>query len=243
MNHIGSILTDHSSTSIPQGTPPYSSPPSFSMEEPLQQFPPAPPVPPQPVQPIVPQHLPQPPIQEIPLEVDKLKEMIQQMKLQLQLMEQMLDAPSKKVALPSSLGHTPHVYQHTSSLLQETHEPFTEGVFNGTAMVGADGKEYPVSPNYASKSKLVEGDLMKMTEAPNGMLRFKQIGPIGRKHVQGQVMYDTVSKQWSIVASGRVYKVLTAAITFHKAAEGDTATIIVPEDGESSWAAIDHVIK
>ena len=110
-------------------------------------------------------------------------------------------------------------------------------------MVGADGKEYPVSPNYASKSKLVEGDLMKMTVAPNGMLRFKQIGPIARKHVQGSVLFDQATKQWSVLANGRAYKVLTAAITFHKAEVGDNATIIVPEDGESSWAAVERITK
>ena len=30
-------------------------------------------------------------------------------------------------------------------------------------MVGADGKVYAVPPNYASKSKLVEGDMLKLT--------------------------------------------------------------------------------
>lgn len=38
-----------------------------------------------------------------------------------------------------------------------------DGVFDGENMVGEDGNPYPVPPNYASKSKLVEGDLMRVT--------------------------------------------------------------------------------
>ena len=38
-----------------------------------------------------------------------------------------------------------------------------EGVFNGKEMVGPDGKLHGMSPNYASKSKLVEGDILKLT--------------------------------------------------------------------------------
>ena len=35
-----------------------------------------------------------------------------------------------------------------------------EGVFDGQNMVGSDGRQYIVPPNYASKSKLVEGDIL-----------------------------------------------------------------------------------
>ncbi|HET7320113.1 MAG TPA: hypothetical protein VFI84_00835, partial [Candidatus Saccharimonadales bacterium] len=40
-----------------------------------------------------------------------------------------------------------------------------EGVFDGQNMVGSDGKTYPVPANYASKSKLVQGDILKLTIA------------------------------------------------------------------------------
>ena len=38
-----------------------------------------------------------------------------------------------------------------------------EGVFDGQIMIDQEGKNYPVPANYASKSKLVEGDIMKLT--------------------------------------------------------------------------------
>jgi hypothetical protein len=53
-----------------------------------------------------------------------------------------------------------------------------EGVFDGQNMVGSDSKTYPVPANYASKSKLVQGDILKLTIADDGTFLYKQIGPI-----------------------------------------------------------------
>jgi len=50
-----------------------------------------------------------------------------------------------------------------------------EGVFDGEMMVAADGQTYSVPPNYASKSKLVEGDTLKLTIPADGSFVFKQI--------------------------------------------------------------------
>src|SRR3989338_10359289 len=53
-----------------------------------------------------------------------------------------------------------------------------EGVFDGQNMIGPDAKQYPVPANYASKSKLVEGDVLKLTIAEDGSFIYKQIGPV-----------------------------------------------------------------
>src|SRR3972149_9252506 len=53
-----------------------------------------------------------------------------------------------------------------------------EGVFDGQNMMGPDGKKYPVPANYASKSKLVEGDVLKLTISDDGSFIYKQIGPV-----------------------------------------------------------------
>ena len=60
-----------------------------------------------------------------------------------------------------------------------------EGVFDGQMMLSPDGKNYPIPANYASKSKLVEGDLMKLTITEDGSFIYKQIGPVPRKQVIG----------------------------------------------------------
>ena len=56
-------------------------------------------------------------------------------------------------------------------------ERVIEGVFDGQNMQGNDGEEYPIPPNYASKSKLVEGDVLKLTIETEGSLMYKQISP------------------------------------------------------------------
>ncbi len=38
-----------------------------------------------------------------------------------------------------------------------------EGIFDGQNMVDSSGQTYPIPANYASKSKLVEGDGMKLS--------------------------------------------------------------------------------
>src|SRR5688572_21686970 len=49
-----------------------------------------------------------------------------------------------------------------------------EGAFDGQNMIGSDGKTYPVQANYASKSKLVEGQPLKLTITEAGEFRYKQ---------------------------------------------------------------------
>jgi hypothetical protein len=72
-----------------------------------------------------------------------------------------------------------------ASVTEEIRGKVVEGVFDGQNMVGSDGKVYPVPANYASKSKLVQGDILKLTIADDGAFLYKQIGPIPRKQVVG----------------------------------------------------------
>lgn len=120
-------------------------------------------------------------------------------------------------------------------------ERVIEGVFNGYGMVGQDGKEYSVPPNYASKSKLVEGDMMKLTITDSGSFIYKQIGPIERKRLVGELMID--GEQYNVLADGRTYRALTAAVTFFKGKSGDEAVILVPRDSNSNWAAVENIIR
>lgn len=120
-------------------------------------------------------------------------------------------------------------------------ERILEGVFDGKNVQGNDGQEYPVPPNYASKSKLVEGDVMKLTIGTDGSFTYKQIKPVERKRIVGQLTVDEYGK-FGIKVDGRMYSVLLASVTFYKAEEGDEVTILVPEQGEAEWGAVEHVI-
>jgi len=113
-----------------------------------------------------------------------------------------------------------------------------EGVFDGQAMIGPDGKTYPVPANYASKSKLVEGDILKLTIADDGGFIYKQIGPVARRQVIGTLVQHDGS--YYVEVSGKEYRVLVASVTYFKAHVGDQISIIIPEDNrDAEWAAIE----
>ncbi len=117
-----------------------------------------------------------------------------------------------------------------------------QGTFDGQFMQGADGKQYPVPANYASKSKLVEGDMLKLTITPDGSFIYKQIGPIERRHVIGIVAQDEHGS-YQIVAESRVYRVLLASVTYFKLEPGDEVAILVPREGEARFAAVENVLQ
>ena len=116
-----------------------------------------------------------------------------------------------------------------------------EGVFDGQSMVGPDGKVYPVPANYASKSKLVQGDILKLAIGDDGKFTYKQIGPIPRKTVLGTLIYK--DGQYVVEVDKKQYKVLLASITYFKAHPGDQISVILPEDDKDvEWAAIEAAI-
>lgn len=117
-----------------------------------------------------------------------------------------------------------------------------QGTFDGQVMIGTDGKQYPVPANYASKSKLVEGDMLKLTITDNGMFLYKQIGPVNRRHAIGVVAQDE-NENYFVVADLKPYRVLFASITYFKAAPGDEVAIVLPVDINSDWAAIENILQ
>jgi hypothetical protein len=119
-------------------------------------------------------------------------------------------------------------------------DKIVEGVFTGEEMLGADGNKYPVPVNYASKSKLVQWDRLKLTVDPTGRMMYKQIMPIERDMKVALLAKDNA--KFIAVADGVTYNVLTAAVTHFKAEIGDSITIIVPKGKEATFAAIEAVI-
>ena len=125
----------------------------------------------------------------------------------------------------------------------ETGEKIIEGKFNGEKMIDNEGKEYDIPANYASKSKLVEGDLMKLTITKNGSFIYKQIGPIERRRLTGELIFNADSGQYTVMTEGKTYKVLTASITFFKGRHGDEVVLVLPKAAASAWGAVDNIIK
>lgn len=116
-----------------------------------------------------------------------------------------------------------------------------EGVFDGQNMVGSDGKMYPVPANYASKSKLVQGDILKLTITGDGTFLYKQIGPIPRKQVVGTLKLE--NGHYFVEVGAKNYRVLLASVTYFKAKPGDQVSVNVPEDDSTAeWAALEAAL-
>jgi hypothetical protein len=115
-----------------------------------------------------------------------------------------------------------------------------EGVFDGQNMAGKDKNMYPVPANYASKSKLIPGDVLKLTITNEGSFLYKQIGPIERKTILGTLTME--NGKFKVLAAGKVFNVLLASVTYFKGDVGDQVSLIVPESGDSEWGAIEAVI-
>ncbi|MDX1765624.1 MAG: hypothetical protein R3313_01580 [Candidatus Saccharimonadales bacterium] len=140
-----------------------------------------------------------------------------------------------KELLTSLVGDDPQIVR---SVKEDNAGKIVEGVFDGQNMIGPDGKTYPVPANYASKSKLVQGDILKLTIAEDGSFIYKQIGPIPRKQLIGALSQK--EGHYYVTAGDREYRVLLASVTYFKAKQGDQISIIVPEDdADVEWAAIE----
>lgn len=117
-----------------------------------------------------------------------------------------------------------------------------QGIFNGQSMVAPDDTEYPVPANYASKSKIIQGDTLKLTITEDGSFIYKQIGPVERKKVLGVLSQDDKG-EYQVIVENKSYKVLLASVTYFKGEAGDEVTLVIPAQGESEWGAVENIIK
>jgi len=168
----------------------------------------------------------------------------------LALLAQMLDSAEKNIQSAKQLIReimgspqaAPRAADKAKVLAVSGGGKIIEGVFDGQNMMGPDGKKYPVPANYASKSKLVEGDVLKLTIAEDGSFIYKQIGPVERVKKLGILTVDE-NGDHRVIADGKSFRVLLASLTYFKAEPGDEVTIVTPKDQETEWAAVENVIK
>lgn len=123
---------------------------------------------------------------------------------------------------------------------QSGDEKIVEWVFTGDSMLGPDGAVYPVPQNYSSKSLLVQWSRLKATIDNNDGIKYKIIE---------EIPFDTslgiVTKNWEkyeITTDTKTYRVLMAAITFHKCSIGDTVSIRTPKWKDGTYAVIESII-
>ena len=163
-------------------------------------------------------------------QVKRLKSLIQEAETNL--------AAAKELLISISGEDNDMVITPSTSIIEGPGGKVIEGVFDGQTMIGPDGKNYPVPANYASKSKLVEGDIMKLTINDDGGFVYKQIGQVARRQVIGTLVNRDGG--FYVEAGGNEYKILLASVTYYKLRTGDQVAIIIPEDNpDATWAAVD----
>ncbi len=158
-------------------------------------------------------------------------------------MREKLDTLEKILTQTNELGAQDVERLMLSNAKHEDASFVIEGVFDGEHMMGADGKQYLVPPNYASKSKLVEGDILKLSVNPAGTFVYKQIGPIERQRIVGTLAKDEVTGDYVVISESKKWSVLRASVTFFHAEPGNQLVILVPKNAPSHWAAVENVIR
>lgn len=165
-------------------------------------------------------------------QVKRLKSLILEAETNLAAAKELLISISGDDGNVVSTSHTPN---------EDVSGKVVEGVFDGQVMIGPDGKSYPVPANYASKSKLVEGDILKLTITDDGGFIYKQIGPVERKQIIGTLTQHDGA--YYVEANGRDYRILLASVTYFRINLNDQVTIIVPADNpDATWAAVEAAL-
>jgi hypothetical protein len=166
------------------------------------------------------------------------------------ILENIKDNSEKLLNIFSGLVDDDEIAKISLSQLGEKHKneeeeqegSIIEGVFDGENMIGPDGKQYSVPANYASKSKLVEGDILKLTITGTGTFIYKQIGPIERIRIVGELDKGD-DDSFFVRVDGKKWRILPASVTYFKGKIGDEVVLLIPKSGESKWAAVENIIR
>ena len=146
-----------------------------------------------------------------------------------------------KELLISILGDGEAISAPRETVVSSPEGKIIEGIFDGQIMIGPDGKNYPVPANYASKSKLVEGDIMKLTITEDGKFLYKQIGPVERKTVIGTLIHH--DDTYFVEVAGKEYQILYASVTYFHLRDGSQVSVVIPANNEdATWAAVEAAL-
>ena len=146
-----------------------------------------------------------------------------------------------KELLISVIGDGEAITAPRDSIVSGPDGKVIEGIFDGQIMIGPDGKNYPVPANYASKSKLVEGDILKLTITDDGKFLYKQIGPVERQTVIGTLVQH--DDKYFVEVAGREYQILYASVTYFHLKNGSQVSVVIPaKNEEAAWAAVEAAL-
>ena len=118
-------------------------------------------------------------------------------------------------------------------------EELGRGFFTGTSVVTQKGT-FQVPENYISKSRLVEGDELKVF-IKEGRILFKQIRPVPRKAARGIILRK--DNKCNVIVGDSQYKIISASARFFSLESGDEVMIQLPAEEKAEWAVVTYVIK
>ncbi len=113
-----------------------------------------------------------------------------------------------------------------------------EWVYDGVYMIWSDNKKYPVPLNYASKSKLISWDILKLTILSNWKLMYKLIQPANRNYLKA-TLSKTDNDFIAIWDDWKTYKLNAAAVTYFNLQIWDEISIIANAEWKWEYAAIE----
>lgn len=118
--------------------------------------------------------------------------------------------------------------QHRNAVYLSS-EKTVEGTYNGhLTMRGDDGLPYAIPHNYASKSRLIEGDRMTLYILRDGTYQYKVTKQVDKIRFQGTYIgNDEIEDK-----DGRVFKVLHATVTYYRLEEGEQVCCVTTYGSE-----------
>lgn len=118
-----------------------------------------------------------------------------------------------------------------------------EWVYDWYFMVWSDEKKYPVPMNYASKTKLIPWDVLKLRIMEDGKLVYKLIWPAPRWYIKATLSKTDENKFVAITDDWETYNLNQAAVTFFKWKPWDEMSIIINNEKVWEYAAIEAIMS
>lgn len=119
--------------------------------------------------------------------------------------------------------------------------PGIEGKFDGKYLVTSEGERIEVPANYASKSRIVYGDTLKMYEE-NGRKMFKQLIKLPRRKVLA-VLSKKEGKFYALSEFGD-HEISSTSVEHNNLSVGDQIQIILPEENlKAPFTTLDKTLQ
>lgn len=166
---------------------------------------------------------------------EKITTILQSIKADIDRLEQVLFDTAPKN------NNTNNTNPNTNTKNDENASEGITGYFDGLFMVSSNGKKYEVPRNYAAKSKLVYGDVLKMIQDEKGANTFKQVEKQPRKKIEGIAVKK--DNAWILLSDAGAYELSSTAAEFKNVQEHDEVTAFIPDNNSNvPYAALDEVL-